>query len=249
MKINVRLERKPDTLKPPVCQVEKVVEMPANLFDEFLSRPFQDQMLIEENKDLMGMDGDVRYCLLILGQDCADGVLVESEGASYARYAAFVPSARIIVNAAVEQAADLIAREGAEHTSDGSWRVLFSDLYKQTGLVVRQDNGIGAMLMEKLPHRPEIAEVRMTGNCFDTVFHPEYCKNLTASTELSERPARSQEQLVNKLLDYLAEHDGSAELYQMLHGDLGMSHEEIESLGFELSHRYEEEPNLSGPKM
>lgn len=48
--------------------------------------------------------------------------------------------------------------------------------------------------------------------------------------------------LQNRLVTYLAEHDGSEALYQTLRKELGLSNQEIEEMGFHLQHRYETEP-------
>ena len=48
-----------------------------------------------------------------------------------------------------------------------------------------------------------------------------------------------EQRLINELLNYFAEHHDSSELYRILHGDLEMSHEDIELLGFDLSQCYE----------
>lgn len=53
----------------------------------------QDQIYLFDNIDRMYFDPGERcwHCLLVKGETGKDGVLVESEGYSYARYAAFVP--------------------------------------------------------------------------------------------------------------------------------------------------------------
>lgn len=43
----------------------------------------------------------------------------------------------------------------------------------------------------------------------------------------------------NRLIAFLAEHDGSEELYEVLHNELGLNNQEIEAMGFDLPHRYE----------
>ena len=45
----------------------------------------------------------VYHCLLVVGEDRPDGILVESEGSSYARYAAFLPNACDFLAAHQEQ--------------------------------------------------------------------------------------------------------------------------------------------------
>lgn len=43
-----------------------------------------------------------------------------------------------------------------------------------------------------------------------------------------------QQELIDAIIGYMGEHNDSAELYAMLHDDLGLSHEDILSLGFDL---------------
>ena len=47
--------------------------------------------------DLMCEKDGVWHCLLVTGEGTEDGVLVESEGSSYGRYSAFVPSVKEIM--------------------------------------------------------------------------------------------------------------------------------------------------------
>lgn len=245
MIVQAYLERRPESLCTVPCQVEKVVELTAQDFDAFVFNPQATRRFIAENKKLMRSEGIKNHCLLVLGQDRVDGVLVNSEGTDQVRYAAHLPCARTILATALEQAAELIAQECVKST-DGGWSIPFKELCKQTGLVAGEDNGIGAMLMEALLRRPELSEVEMTGKGIGAVCRPACHKTQTGP---EERPVRSQEQLTGKILDYLAEHDGSEELYQMLHGDLGFTNEEIDALGFDLAHRFEDEPGMAQPQL
>ena len=243
MIVNAYLERRPESLCTNQCQVEKVVELPAQKFDAFVYNPQAGvQEFIAENKKLMRSVGVDNHCLLVLGEDRIDGVLVNSEGTDQVRYAAHLPCARTILAAALEQAAELIAQECVKAADDGSWSIPFKELCKRTGLVAGEDNGIGAMLMEALRRRPELSEVKMTGKGISALCRLAYRK---AHAGPEERPARSPELLTGKILDYLAEHHGSEELYQMLHADLGMTNEEINSLGFDLGHHFERGPCLA----
>lgn len=56
-----------------------------------------------------------------------------------------------------------------------------------------------------------------------------------------ETATERQARITDRLIAFLAEHDGSEELYQILHGELGLSHVEMEALGFHLAHHYEYE--------
>ena len=57
-------------------------------------------------------------------------------------------------------------------------------------------------------------------------------------------PEKEREsQLINNILNYLADHYDESELYRILHDDLEMSHEEIDLLGFDLPDCYTDEPS------
>jgi hypothetical protein len=53
----------------------------------------RDQDFIKENNGLMRPDADGKpHCLLVVGEDRRDGILVDSSGSGYARYSAFIPN-------------------------------------------------------------------------------------------------------------------------------------------------------------
>lgn len=52
-------------------------------------------------------------------------------------------------------------------------------------------------------------------------------------------PTAGANRIQNRLIAFLAEHDGSEELYKVLHDELGLTNQEIEAMGFDLTHRYE----------
>lgn len=52
-------------------------------------------------------------------------------------------------------------------------------------------------------------------------------------------PTAGANRIQNRLIAFLAEHDGSEELYETLHDELGLTNQEIEAMGFNLAHRYE----------
>ena len=72
--------------------VEKVIMLPAGEYESFTNHLMHRYDFIRENVDFMYEKDGVRHCLLVTGEGMEEGVLVESEGSSYARYFAFVPS-------------------------------------------------------------------------------------------------------------------------------------------------------------
>ena len=65
-------------------------------FRQITADPMQDHQEIQDNIDNMYYDGHQYHCLLIYDKENGDGLLVESEGYSYARYAQYIPQAKLI---------------------------------------------------------------------------------------------------------------------------------------------------------
>ena len=96
--INTNLLRKESEFRTKSCVVEKAIAVSYVEFDDLKRHPLRDNMLIAENADLMYCDRDNNYhCLLIYDEKQGDGLLIESEGTSYARYAQYIPRAKELV--------------------------------------------------------------------------------------------------------------------------------------------------------
>jgi len=96
--------RKVDDFELKNCVIEKVVTLTSHEYNEFSHNMLADYEFIKDNKDLQYCDAEGTYhCILVVGEDGNDGILVESEGAGYARYAAFLPNASAFLAAAMEQ--------------------------------------------------------------------------------------------------------------------------------------------------
>ena len=80
-------------------QVEKVVVLSDAEYAAFRKEGFmQDQTFLFENRYYMWFDPSETcwHCLLIKGEHSREGILVEAEGYSYARYAAHVPDCSLV---------------------------------------------------------------------------------------------------------------------------------------------------------
>ncbi len=97
MIIRAELKRKQSEYEGEACAVDKVIELPAQRFQQFSRALLADYDFITENKNAIRHDGDARHCLLILDVDGTDGFLVDPQGHNYARYSAFVPNARSLL--------------------------------------------------------------------------------------------------------------------------------------------------------
>lgn len=98
LKINASLVRKELEFRTKSCVVEKAIAVNHAEFENLENHPLRDNDLIAENTDLMYCDSDdVYHCLLIYDDEQDDGLLIESEGTAYARYAQYIPRAKELV--------------------------------------------------------------------------------------------------------------------------------------------------------
>jgi hypothetical protein len=86
-------ERKPSDFDLRSFEVSKTILLPAEIFEDVLKNPMRDYDFILENIEQMHCDSNgVYHCLLLTGEGRNDGLLVESEGYDYCRYASYVPN-------------------------------------------------------------------------------------------------------------------------------------------------------------
>lgn len=95
--INTNLLRKESEFKTRTCVIEKAIAVSHAEFESLKRHPLQDNDLIAENTDLMHCDSDDNYhCLLIYDEENGDGLVIESEGSKFTRYAQYIPKAKLL---------------------------------------------------------------------------------------------------------------------------------------------------------
>lgn len=98
LKFNSTLNHKQSDYQTLEIIVEKVITLYGKSFSELKDHPLHENQYIAQNRDLMYIDSnDVAHCLLMVDYDSGDGILVESEGMSYARKSQFIPNARELI--------------------------------------------------------------------------------------------------------------------------------------------------------
>ena len=92
------LERKPDSFTERLKNIEitAIIQLSNQDFINVLMHPLYNYDFIKQKAHLMGCKNGVYQCLLLVGEGRTDGLLVESEGAAYCRYAAYLPDATFI---------------------------------------------------------------------------------------------------------------------------------------------------------
>lgn len=188
-------EHKPDFAFQEFA-VEKTVTVPARKLEEMLRHPMRRHEAIAENADVMGVDGKgVHHCLLVTGEGRQDGLLVESEGSGYARYASYVPEATALryptlsrLNLELAEAVDAIIAEGTSQTTEGNWTVSFVELEDMTGLCVEGKPFLQETLGDMLCSRPEVADLAIEDGQFDVAYYLDFCPNCQRGIGRAEMP-------------------------------------------------------------
>ena len=86
-----RKAHKDDLIPRDTVNIEKVVIIEINEFRKFENRLLDNYDFIAENKELMFIDeNDVWHAILITAKEVDYGIVVQSEGYDYARYAAYI---------------------------------------------------------------------------------------------------------------------------------------------------------------
>lgn len=92
MNLQAVFERKPSGFELREFEVVKTIRLSGEMFRKVLEKPGRKYDFIQEHAGLMKCDSNGMYhCLLFIGEGRRDGLLVESEGAAYCRYASYVP--------------------------------------------------------------------------------------------------------------------------------------------------------------
>lgn len=188
--VNAVFERKPDCLGTTPCQIEKVVEVPAEEYKAFSEHLYRDQTFIEENIDLMYYDGEgIRHCLLVLGEGAGDGILVESEGAEYARYAAHFSGARRFVE--MEQypmlehfqkklmkTVENCVQQLLETQREGRSKLCFDEILSQAEL----PEFPGRLFLSMLSAKPEIESIELNDGQIEAEIQADYVGEIQEQT-------------------------------------------------------------------
>lgn len=99
LKLNAMMWRKPETLEPRSYKVSEVIVLSDAEFREVMKNS------LEDREYLSGRRGE-NTCVLLLSNSGDDGILVDTQGCNYPRYATFIPKAKIIANEFIQRVTD-----------------------------------------------------------------------------------------------------------------------------------------------
>lgn len=173
--------RKDNKVSASEFVVEKIVELPQKEYEFFTTNLMNDYSFIKENKELMYLKQNIWHCLLVVGEDGNEGVLVECEGADYARYSAFVPDVSVFMHKQYNTLNDMNnrLRETVASIVQGGIQIGCSGEYTMSheeimGVFSMHESMLG-IIGQMLEERDEVAKVILTDKGFSISYNPEYC--------------------------------------------------------------------------
>lgn len=187
-------ERKPSDFDLRSFEVSKSIRLPAEIFEAVMENPQRDYDFIQENIEQMHCDSrGVYHCLLLTGAGRKDGLLVESKGYGYCRYASYVPNISGLTSPALQHlnermtaAADYIVTTGTQNTAEGNWIIGFDELEKQTEINLEFNDGICNVLVDMLHEREPVANVELNENAIDVCYYLNFCPQYGGHSEEAE---------------------------------------------------------------
>ena len=110
LKINATLQCKQTEIKPRTYEVSEVITLTDKEYGSVLKDPLKDR------EYLAGRSG-ADTCVLLIGENSDDGILVDTQGYDYPRYSAFIPNARQIVENFVQSEREIVEVESGGNES------------------------------------------------------------------------------------------------------------------------------------
>ena len=108
MRLHAELRRKQSEIQDENCIVTDIIELPESEYASLYQNLLRERDYLAERANMESFIDGQRCCVLVLGEGQEDGILVDSQGSSYARRSAFIPEARTLVRNHIRQLADYV---------------------------------------------------------------------------------------------------------------------------------------------
>ena len=189
MIVKVTPQRKEPEIKAQPWEIERTVELPPGEFRYFKEHLLKDQSFIAECAESLHMDSSgVTHGMLVLCEGIDDGILVNSEGFAYARYAAYLSGARTLslMNrypslrdfcVQMDGLVDKYVQQALTGQEDGQFCLSYSDIDAEVEKGIFNEN-LSAfdwrLFLDMLSERPEFDEVENAPNEIYFTIAPEF---------------------------------------------------------------------------
>lgn len=170
--LNANMIRKAEIFLPKKCAVEKVIEVSDSEFRTFIENPMKRNYYLAAYKDLMGYYDDSYHGVLFVNMESGDGLLVNSEGADYARYSQYIPNARGIIREHEQTAAldalkdrmdSCIDKWIKQHANEKQFALSLTDIIDESNFA----EALVKYVSERLCSNPRIETCELTHNSIE----------------------------------------------------------------------------------
>ena len=180
--------REPEITAEP-WEIKHTVELSPGEFRHFKEDLLQAQPFIKEHANEMYMDSHgITHGMLVLCEGIDDGILVNSEGFAYARYAAYLSGARTLslMNrypslrdfcVQMDNLVDKYVQQAVVEQESGGFTLSYSDLDAEVEKRVYDEDMVNfdrQLFLDMLSERPEFDEVETTQNEIYLTIAPEF---------------------------------------------------------------------------
>lgn len=227
-------ERKSTGILGRDCVIKKIIWMTDSELEDYSRNLTSDRPFIQENVALMYNDNGVYHCLLVVGETSPDGILIEAEGYNYARYAAFLPNARALVQEELKQVADRLLKFEGDEPSQGFKDIDLSKFSKNLEIQITEEDGSGKMFLEVLKNCPEVLEASLKEDHLRLTLSQDYnlgfqktdkADPLSSKSKALEILCENIEKCVEKILQIAEERDQPeySVSYKMIREETGIN--------------------------
>lgn len=173
-------ERKPEYFKSVSVEVERVIRISGDELDELFQKPYLAYDFIKRHIDDMYVDEkDVYHAILVMSNERVDGLLIESEGAEYARYASYVPCAAIAASpflaelvTMMNEVTNHIVTAGQEYQENGMFEIDLNSLEDKGASCLQHNAFLQESLLTMLLERDEIVHAKIKDGILLVKFEP-----------------------------------------------------------------------------
>lgn len=156
MEFHAKLERKQPTVEFDNCDVVEVAELSETDFRHFEANLFEDYDFIIELGEQSHKEGERVSCLLVVSKSVPYGVLVNSEGYSYARYSSIADHAYEHLHNNLDKVARYCVREGMEHSENGRWSISYDEIWEHFHTTITPGTKLCSLLIEKIKQQEDV---------------------------------------------------------------------------------------------
>lgn len=173
MILNVHLNSKVTDYDLSRCYVAVVVELSGDDFRCLQDKPLDYYDFITGNLDKLQPDNsNIHKCIMLLNEENDDGILVDPQGYNYARYSAYIPNAKQLVqlqypcleefNDRMRRAVDKYVGLALENQKDGKYTFDINDVNREYDCDIFDSD----LFVDMIGERSEFSDVEYYGGEF-----------------------------------------------------------------------------------